>query len=43
VKVWVEGAVIVLGATALKFRVFKPVRSTETVASRRKDTGDAGD
>ena len=32
-----DGAVIVLGATALKFRVFKAVGSTETLAWRKKD------
>ena len=32
-----DGAVIVLGATALKFRVFKAVGSTETLTGRKKD------
>jgi hypothetical protein len=32
-----DGAVIVLGATALKFRVFKAAGSTETVASPKRD------
>jgi DNA-binding winged helix-turn-helix (wHTH) protein len=32
-----DGAVIVLGATAVKFRVFKAVGSTETVTGRKKD------
>ena len=32
-----DGAVIVLGATALKFRVFKAVGSTETLRGRKKD------
>lgn len=38
-----DGAVIVLGATALRFRVFKAVGSTETLAWRRKDHTEAGD
>jgi DNA-binding winged helix-turn-helix (wHTH) protein len=39
-----DGAVIVLGATALKFRVFRAVGSTETVVRRRKNhTPDTGD
>jgi DNA-binding winged helix-turn-helix (wHTH) protein len=32
-----DGAVIVLGATALKFRVFKAAGSTETLEWRKKD------
>jgi DNA-binding winged helix-turn-helix (wHTH) protein len=32
-----DGAVIVLGATALKFRVFKAVGSTETLVWRQRD------
>ena len=32
-----DGAVIVLGATALKFRVFRAVGSTETLAGRKTD------
>ena len=38
-----DGAVIVLGATALKFRVFKAVGSTETLAWRQKGQAEAGD
>jgi DNA-binding winged helix-turn-helix (wHTH) protein len=32
-----DGAVIVLGATSMKFRVLKAVGSTETLAGRKKD------
>ena len=32
-----DGAVIVLGATALKFRVFRAAGSTETLAGRKTD------
>jgi DNA-binding winged helix-turn-helix (wHTH) protein len=33
-----DGAVIVLGATALKFRVFKTAGSTETLAGRNRES-----